>query len=236
MIELLRVVFAALAEALPNVPRLRREKRRRELAADLFLLYVALNRVVLLAEEIVDDLEARVRYPPGDPRARFGPAASHRVRRQAEQLARVRTLLLEHSAVFQILHAEAYNRMVLLLGVKMSALDVLLFIMRTGTLPTEPSGGEVRRILDAGLPDPGVDFDEVAHRMELAWRHSGIALGSAPDADTRERIAAYLEESRPRERVAGMRRVLADFRAVLEENFSVGDVLLDVGDRRINLL
>ncbi|MCE7079876.1 hypothetical protein [Streptomyces sp. ST2-7A] len=42
---------------------------------------MALNRLMLLAEEIVDDFETRARYPPDDPRARSGPVASHRPRR-----------------------------------------------------------------------------------------------------------------------------------------------------------
>lgn len=97
---------ASLTQGLPRIKTVREEKRRRALGAELFLLYVRLNELLVAGDDIISQLERYVRYPgPGvgnGDDAYFhspGPGIAKKLARQQVSLSRTVDLLADNGAV-----------------------------------------------------------------------------------------------------------------------------------------
>ena len=123
MIELIKLIVQTLAQAIPRPRGIRDNKRRRELGATLFILYVRLNETALAGDGIIYGLEAYIR---GMEHYRQKPATRHhllkgdywvsqQVQHQITNFERLDELIRESSVVLQIIDAESYNNLKFLL-------------------------------------------------------------------------------------------------------------------------
>ncbi|GGJ64833.1 hypothetical protein [Streptomyces brasiliensis] len=243
MLEIIRTLIEALANGFPGIRSMREDKRHRQLGAELFLLYARMNQLMLTAEDIVRYLEEYAASTAHRPTGEL-PEHDRRLRplveRQREDLLDVRHLLDERSAVVQIIEPEAYNRLAPLLGLKQGALDTLCRIMYGGDLPLGPSQAEIDA-WTAALPprrdDPSrsslfglVAADRLVERSARRWREDALPRGSW-GRDVHARVVHYLAERQPRGQLTEIRSALTLLRSTLLENFTLADVLLEVGDR-----
>ncbi|PSJ27097.1 hypothetical protein B7P34_19355 [Streptosporangium nondiastaticum] len=65
------------------------------------------------------------------------------------------------------------------------------------------------------------------------WREEALMLDTSWGPEEYAKVTRYLRERKPREQLDQMRTALAALRTALEEHFSIADVLLDVGNRRL---
>ncbi|MDX2815403.1 hypothetical protein ABZ312_21040 [Streptomyces sp. NPDC006207] len=243
MVELVRTLVEALVQGLPGLRAIREEKRRSKLGAELFILYVRLNEVMLEAEGIVRNLEGYAErmgrhLEHGDDAYALGAGGwvARGVQRQIVNLARISGLMGDHGVALQIIDPEAYNRLQPLLSGKFNALQVLLAIMRSGALPLAPTQEDLARAMDVGHPGSRegqrrmmANLEEFAPR----WRDTALATSSPWGPSTYESVVRYLREREPREQLSEIRAALESLRTALEKHFTISDVLLEVGDARM---
>ncbi len=242
---MIKSLIEALAGSWTGAVQLREERRRREVAAELFLLYTHINQILVTAEDIVRAFEGLAGYASGGPDAfaRVPPsqeAVRQLVLHQGDQLRRASELLDENSVLLQIIEPRAYNRLVPLIGFKSGALAAVGTVMSGGGFPTRPTQAEVdawavdlaRRTGSRGRIATDMVLaagDDVVDASEGEWFRSGERAGTAPTADF---ARWFLRAREPREQLAGIREAVETLRAALLENFTVADVLLQVGERQ----
>lgn len=247
VIEIIRTLIETLANGFPGIAGMREDKRRRQLGAELFLLYANINQLMLTAEDIIQHLEQYAACTERDLNdgseeevLEHSRRVTPLVERQRDDLLYVRLLLDSRSAVVQIIEPDAYNRLVPLLGLKQGALDTLSMIMYMGDLPLDPSQAEIDAWM-ARLPPLGESRTRGATRSLIAvdrlirdsgrrWRENVVPRTSWGQ-DVHARIVQYLDERQPRRQLEEIRSALALLRSTLLENFTIADVLLEVGER-----
>ena len=106
MIEIIKTLIEALANGFPGIRGMREDKRRRQLGAELFLLYAQMNQLMVTAEDIVQHLEdyaaSMGRYMNEGTEGRgpeYGRRVRHLVDRQRDDLLHVRLLLDSRSEI-----------------------------------------------------------------------------------------------------------------------------------------
>jgi hypothetical protein len=239
MIDLIKTLVEALAQAIPQFREMRVDKRKREIAAQLFLLYVRLNEAMLAADDIISSLEMYV-YRMGRHLAHGDDAyaltagrwVASKVQHQVTNLERIDQLLHDRKIILQILDSDSYNRLFPLLDHKFGALTYLLRVMREGSLPLSLSKEDWETLMDVGRDQS--TLHHVMIDLHPGWRQGTVSTATEWGQETYERVVAYLQGRQPREQIAEMRAVLSSLREVLERNFSIADVLVEVGDKRLD--
>lgn len=243
MVELIRALVEALTQGLPGIRGIHQEKRRRKLGAELFMLYVRLNEAMLTADKIVRSLETYAQRMSGHlehGNDRYALTAGNwiagDVQKQIVNLTRISGLMSERGAALQIINPEAYNLLHPLLSGKFNALRVLLDIMRSGALPLAPTQEDIARAMDSShLARYDRQHQMMVLMQELSpqWRDTALATSSEWGPSTYDYVVHYLQERKPREQLSEIRNALEMLRTALEENFTITDVLLEVGDSRM---
>ncbi|MFI9807455.1 hypothetical protein ACIHEJ_24355 [Streptomyces sp. NPDC052301] len=248
MIEIIKTLIDALVNGFPGIRGMREDKRRRQLGVELFLLCAQINQLMVTAEDIIQHLEnyaASIDRYANDGTEGGGPEYPRRVRhlveRQRDDLLYVRLLLDSRSAVVQIIEPEAYNRLVPLLGVKQGALDTLFTIMYVGDLPLGPSQAEIdawasripplREGQARRVSQNLWAVDRLLREAEHRWRENALPHDSW-GRDVHAIVVRYLDERQPRRQLEEIRSSLSVLRSTLLENFTIADVLVEVGERR----
>lgn len=215
MFEFLKLITESTQQALSGLAAHRRDKKRRDLAVELFLIYVRLNQALVNAEDILALLEAYVRRSNRD-RAETTRVLQVRMKDQARTLYLVSRAMTAKSAQLVILEAREYDLLRRLVWGKLSdvdtiARDLLFHRLRLGSFPSAPD-------VQAAAAERG--RTDVEFRPEEATRASMA------------QVRRYVRSGRPQRRVAEIRSSLERLRALLAENFSIEDVLIDVGSRK----
>lgn len=238
MIDLIKVIVQTLAQVVPQLRGIKNDKRKRELGATLFILYVRLNEATLAGESIIYGLEGYVRgmeryreKPDRRYLLRGGYWVAQKVQHQITNFERLDELIRESDVVLQIIDADSFNNLRFLLERKFGALLMLSRIMGSGSLPLLPHADEDLRL----LMELGDDQRVLAMTWEGIRSRDGntIPIKSDWEEEAYEQIVSYLQERNPREQLAQIRASLSSLRKALEDNFSISDILLEVEDRRM---
>lgn len=242
MIELVKALVDTVAKALPSISAMRKDKRSRELGAGLFMLYVRLNEMTLIAEDIIGCLETYAERMQrhldhgDDPHALTGGSwISEKIDVQVVNLDRVARLLWDRGQVLQIMDTDSYNQLILLIDWKSGALRRLLDIMRSGALPL-PSQEDLQAAMgpDTGRRAHSVEHQNLMHEvLEPQWKKTALPTGASWGSEIYPQVLHYLQERKPREQLDEIRAALAAMRTVLDRHFSIADILLEVGDERL---
>jgi hypothetical protein len=244
MIELFKLIVEAVTKAIPNISTMRRDKELREIGSDLFLLYVRLNETLICAEEIVNSMEMYVQrmtkhLQQGDDEYALtgGEWIAYKVEQQRLNLARVGRIMQRCAVQLQIVDAETYSSIVPLLKGKFNALDSLLTQMAQGAITIAgPTESEFRELLTSRPDAFSPDFREMEQYRELAGRvRAGSVSTQVPwDKQIYGIIVEYLNTRKPREQLQLIRNALGEMRTALERNFSIADIMLAVGDKKLD--
>jgi hypothetical protein len=222
MFEVLRLLIETLTQGLPNFSSFREEKKRRELARDLFVLYIRLNKAMIAADGIVKLLEKLTESEDSWDRHFLKEQLRNAAQRQELALAKLTEELDSEANAMLILEEGAYRKIDDLVFTKSSHLDQLRTALTRGELP-----------LSAYQPHP----DEPARNRHWGFgRPLSVRIVvdiSGSDRQVFYDVRTYLQSGIPQSHIADIRIALESLRTALETHFSISDVLLDVGDHRL---
>lgn len=241
MFEIIKVILETLGKLLnpSELSKLAKDKKRREIGAQLFLVYVYLNEVIVCGESIISSLEVYIeRMQLGHAHALTGGSwVSFKLNEQRLNIARLVTSIRRLSRELQIVDGEAYRQLMPLVEGKCNAIDGLLRILGDERLPLcGPTGrdvvafaaesvhtrdrSELRHIIDDFMSQ----LEKQSVRTNVPWNENIFAD-----------IKTYVAQRKPREQLSYMREVAEQLRKSLEKHFSLSDILLEVGDRKLSL-
>lgn len=251
MLEIIKMIVDLLGKFInpSEILKLRREKQIGDLGAELFLLYVNLNEILIAGEHMIDSWKYYLNRI--DRRKGYGydtytmsrSWALDRSRELHEQFQRIKKLsdgLSRCSAQLQILNAEAYLKIsVLLFGWrKISLLRDLEGILRKGSMPLLSADmlNDALEILLRLDRDPNRnDENSLINTMEKSCKEIiPLSDPSIWDSSVYKKIESYLNSGEPRQQLDEIRAVLQQLYSTLKDNFSIQDILLEVGDRRLS--
>ncbi|NUL02070.1 hypothetical protein HRW07_02160 [Streptomyces lunaelactis] len=203
MFELLRLLVETVVQGVPGLASYRRGKKRRNLAVELFLIYVRFNEILVNAEEILRLLE---RYLGADHYGRSDLEAElhNSLSWQGAALRGIHQVMKANSSPLVILEAEAYIKLRNMTDLKYGDLTKLGIALSLGRLPISRETSDIEAMFE-----PGYASEEVISQ-----------------------VRSYLESGEPQAQITEIRSNLEKLRAVLANNFSIEDVLIDVGTRR----
>lgn len=239
MISLIQALIETLAQLIPRVAASRTAKEKRELGAGLFIIYIRLNEMLIAGERIIECLETYVErmqrhMEHGD--HQYALSAGSWVRRevghQLTNFERIYDLIGRHRDALQIIDGETYSKLLPLLDTKAGAITWLMRVMGEGYVPLEPDNFDLGRLIAAGW-DQRARLAVIRER-EDHWRRALLPTDSVWTEDIYVLIVDYLTNRQPRRQLAEIRKLLNAFREALERYFSVADILLEVGDGRLD--
>ncbi|MCX5182680.1 hypothetical protein [Streptomyces sp. NBC_00268] len=231
MIELLRLLIETVTQGIPRIGSFRESKKRRDLAVDLFLLYVRFNETMLAADLIVKQLEAYVAPEPRSERRFIIDQLRFEMERQVNNLDRLYATLSGRSAVLWIIEPDAYRRLAVMVGGKQDHLLGLRMLLERGRLPLDLNYAEISSL---GARDIRSGHFLARGYAPRSFLSGGVTFDLESNDDTViELVRAYVESGTPQDRIEDIRAALEDLRVALEANFSLAEVLVEVGDRRL---
>jgi hypothetical protein len=127
-----------------------------------------------------------------------------------------------------VLDAATYRQLLPFIEGKRNALDTLLKILGSGKLPLpDPEG--------AGYIDLDQCRDEyhVKGRLCQAMASNTIDTSQSWDNPIFQRIKDYFDTRNPRKHLTELEQILQTLKQTLEGNFSVKDILVEIGDKRL---
>ena len=150
---------------------------------------------------------------------------------QRVNLARVGRSIQRFGSELQVLDATTYRQLCPFITGKMNALDALLEILKSGMLPL--SGPEGAGNIDLDQDPDEYDVRERRRQLDEAIARNAIDTSQSWDSSIFQRIKDYFDTRNPRKHLAELEQILRTFKQTLEGSFSVKDVLVEIGDKRL---
>jgi len=242
MLEIVKVILEVLGKALnpSEISKMQKEKKLRKLGTELFLLYTHLNEILLTGEEIIHSLEVYVsrmerHLTQGNDAYALtaGSWIDDKVVKQCISLGKFGRSVQRFTKELQVLDADSYRKLQPLLSGKMNALDSLLKVMGRGYLPVlGPSESDLRMLSEQSEDTYNFTHFEKLQVIARETQQGAISYSVDWDENIYKQIKKYLSTREPHERLEEIRNVLQQIKTVLESNFSLQDILLEIGDRR----
>lgn len=223
MIEVLRLLVETLTQGLPNFSSFRQEKKRRELAKNLFLVYIRFNEAMMAADSIVTLLENLTESEDSWDRHFLKEQLRDVVQQQEITLGKLAHLLALRSGEMWILEPDTYRRINYLVSSKSAHLTSLGVALAQGNLPLDSDSERLEEDVRTERRVPSFP-NPLSARI--------VVDTSGSDRRVIQDVREYVRSGIPQGRIAEIRSALESLRAALETHFSLADVLLDVGDRR----
>jgi hypothetical protein len=235
MLETVTPILSILEKAIKmlDLAEWRRKDRLNALGTELFLIYVNLNEVLACGTEIVDGLEVylkRMQHHIDTGKDSYaltgGSWIAYKLQVQRVNLARVGHSIQRFGSELQVLDATTYRQLLPFIAGKFNALNALVEILESGKLPISGPEG-------AGNIDLDQDDYEAQDLLWQAMARNTIDTSQSWDSTIFERIKDYFDTRNPRKHLAKLEQILRTFKQTLEGSFSVKDVLVDIGDKRL---
>ena len=243
MIEFLQPLVNSVTTALPAIVKKKERDTSAKLGAELFLIYVQFNEALVLAEQVVSSLEVYVNRMTdhmrtgGDKYAlTAGNWVSDKIYQQLRNLQGIRNRIVRWKWELQVLDGQSTNEMRFLLDYKSSALEALARAIDGQRMPLRTTG---ILIDDRGVLRTSDGGSAYGHRVRYNKLSEELVASSVPmDEPWGPEILAivedYLASRKPREQLDEIRTSLEKVRVALQANFSIGDILIRVGDPRVD--
>lgn len=252
MIEFLKILAESLLKWLsPETLRATiRQKRLREIGAELFLLYSSLNEIYVTALSIIKEIEVFSDFIQRKALAgkrkweyRRDPLKTL-LRQQKVAIGRLCQTLNELRHELKVLSPEVYSVLEAFFEYKRSMIDSL----EGGLFYTQDKYG---RLIDTALKTLPEQAIIEAAQLVLSSELDALSFKGSPIGKTLSRyragvinidpnklnrgasgaVSAFLA-TEPRQKLEVLKQCLVQLRSILEKTFSIQDVLLEVGDRR----
>jgi hypothetical protein len=228
----------------------RREKRLAEVGTEILLLYTSINEILVVGEMITSELESALGWL--DRKKQSGEIDRHcsthldfLLPQQGNNILKFQASLKRLALQLQVVAPEVYSQIAPLMHGKGNALARLVDSLvgnygQAVGLPTADMQ-QLSQALAAGLSETAVPlqpgerplFSEL--QRELAKYVSTVNLPNLGSVgqDAAPVIRNYLEQENPRARLKEIKDLLVKLREGIETTFSLQDILLEVGDRRV---
>jgi len=230
MIEFVKLLVDLVVKAVPGILGKNERDQAARLGADLFLLYVQINDVLVRAELIVTQMERYDRATDLE----LATARGALLQLVPEQISDLREITGRLQALhweLGVLDGESSASLEFLLGMKSSALDQLSYALTLDHLPLGTTTVEV--------DDDGIRWPEVRPAHHARWvvfdnLRQELGLDHPTREDEVRRIRTYLERRQPREEMRAIRENLEKLREAIAANFTLQDILIRAGDPRLS--
>ena len=229
MIEFVKLIVDVVLKAVPGIVSRNERDKAAYLGADLFLLYVQINDVLVRAEEIVTQMERYDRASDIELATARG-ALLELVPRQISDIRVITERLRELDWELKVLGGQSHLALDFLLGIKSSALDVLSHALTLDQLPLGTTSVEVD---DEGVRWPDIRPTFYARQKVLDNLYDELGRENPTRDDEVRRIRAYLQHRQPREEMRAIRENLETLREAIAANFTIQDILIRAGDPRL---
>ena len=240
MFEMIKIIVEKLFSSfsIEDAIKSHKEKKLNEIGTELYLLYSNLNQIYINSVWMVKDLESFVSWMErkireGEPDREYHTDLILLIQQQRVNIIKFVKSFKRLALSFQLISPEEYNSMRPLMAGKFNALSSLLSTLRENKfidyndselklLTDEYSNPEKRYI---GFPD---EYVKLTYSIEI----ENVSRLGQKDL---KKVKNYLSERNPRERLEEIKNILTRFRKNIEDNFSVKDILLNVGDERCSI-
>jgi hypothetical protein len=245
MIEITRLLMEGIKQILAGLSSMSSRKRKQrinDIGGRLFVIYFRLNEVIITAENIIGCLEAYVQRMGNylaDGKDSHALTAGKWIKfdlaKQVVNLGRVGHLMADMDHELMLVAGGTYVNLDPLLDRKLGALKTLTYALESGHLPI-PSESDLDVLANAMADREGRIWESISLEWRLATDLGSTAISTtAPwDEPIYQMVKSYLEHGRPRQELEQIRATVTEFRTALIRYFSVEDMLLAVGDRRID--
>jgi hypothetical protein len=225
----------------------KKNNKRTEIGADLFLLYVTLNEIYVTGLEIVQELEKLVQRrdrPPvtGDSSKLFTDLSA-KIIKQKNNLLRFLASFNRLDAELQLIDRDSYNAIRGFVYPKMGLLDHLLHVLnRDGKTEFSLfflSEKQINEVLTNEYDDPlgiSTGFRGPLKRWDFErWNRARISDIDQISVSQLDVINEYLELRKPRKQLEFIKSDLDRIYDGLIKHFTVEELLIKVGDRQVQL-
>lgn len=242
MFEIVKIILEIVAKALnfSDVSEFRKQKKLNELGKELFLLYTHLNEIIVCGESIINILEMyitrmeqHIEHGNDEYALTAGKWLEKNLDQQRINLVRFGRSVERLSRQLQVLDGESSRKLRPLLMQKASLLGTLIYTLSVKRLPTAgPTEIEIFELINKEK-----SRDEPLNSLILTsdnYKVSSVSLEMSWDRETYKAIKEYMRVYKPRKQLDEIRKVAEHMRTTLEQVFSIKDVLLKIGDKRLD--
>jgi hypothetical protein len=232
MIEVAKLLVDLFAKIFDPeyISKRKKAKALSKLGAQLFLLYLDLNSVLMCGRLILKELTHFAnRSRPYDEHS--GYHLKKLVRQQRENIHNVVQQMNELSTPLQIVDGQSHYKLHINMGTKESLLEEILEILDRNFLPLP--------LTEITLPPEKISNSKNWKESEIKIIHAGRVLDRAAISlhgpwteETYGHIRSYLASGLPEANLTAIEGALQHLHTALKENFSIPDILLEVGEPR----
>jgi len=242
MFEIIKTIIELLKNGIDGLGKsteLRDKKHRRDLGAELAVLYLELCRVIASARDIVRSLEVyveRMGHHLAHGNDSYALTAGRWIRRrvttQRVNIARFSRSAQRLAAMLHLMQPGAHATLEILLHSKVNALDSLHKLLDRGLLPIEEPDEET--MLEAKRVQASGHYAviDVKLKIEEELKRGALDTAVAWDAVVYTSVQDYLARRSPIDAILQLETIAESLRAAIEKHFTLADILIDVRDKR----
>ena len=241
----------------------KKKKNLNEIGVEFFLLYMALNEIYIVGQYIVEDLENSLSWLEkqnkiGEVDSEYYTKLGSLLPLQSQNITKFINSLHRLSFKLQVIAPEVYVKIVPLMYKKGNLIQKLTMFLSGkrfgGTAEPaivyfEPdafdnlitANWDISEINSMSLSETYLyelgdskKGRELSYHIEGKYHKLEIDKISAFNQSTRKTIQEYLKKTQPRKQLKEIEEALKELRKGIAGNFSLQDILLEVGDKRLS--
>lgn len=252
MLELLKILAEMLTKSISPeaIAKARRTKKLSDMGTDVFLMYSDLNNVLVYGRRILDELESgipwmRRKVQEGEPSRIYWHSIAFELKQQLSLLKHFTSAFARLSLELQVLEPEVAMGLAPIIAGKINVLTLLANAISRPNAPTRLVSLDERkmRALMAMASSNDLQQRDALYDAFRSFRFGGplldglIVYEGIPDvtqisASQFPLVEAYLKSGKAKEALDELERLAHLLRVSIEKNFSIQDILLNVGDGR----
>jgi len=245
MLEIIKVLLETISKSfsMDSIRNAKKTKKLQELGTEIFLLYSTLNSIISLGNQIIMELENGLNWmkrkvKEEEPNRELYTNLPLLLHQQEVNILKLVKSIKRLRFELEIIAPEAYIKIYPLIHKKFNTIQQLSKVL-SGNSPQLVSISETKLIeflqkssklsINHGLKYR--HFDKKANILEKLPIDN---LGCIP-AKEYKIIEEYLKVKKPKNTIKKLEKIAKTIKASIETNFSIEDILLEVGDKRNSL-
>lgn len=229
-----KVIDVLLDELKPSrIEQRIKDQKASELGTELFLLYISTNTIISEGFSIVASLDTYLErmarhISKGDDAyaTTFNTFVGKRIVNQKENIIKFGESASRLSDELDLVSAEAHRELRRLLSGKFNALNNLLQLLNSGNFPVNHENLLIPS-------DPHLHSQQLTELRRSISKIPLLPLEQSWDEKIYPIIQSYMASGEARTRLTEISKAAESLKNALEKHFSLKDVLIKVGDRRL---